>query len=121
MANNDGIRHQTEKTMLFLAGIIQYFVVSMICCFWRGSYNFLFVWGFSNKRESCTYDSVYYLRRDKTTKNTLNIMLFGEDVLVPLYGCMLSFVEIQLWSYFQNNMAMFVFYITLCTTGYVER
>ena len=30
----------------------------------------------ANKRESRTYDSVYYLRREKTTKNTLNITFF---------------------------------------------
>ncbi len=38
-ANNEGIRHQTEKTMLFLAGVVQFFAVSTICCFWRGSYD----------------------------------------------------------------------------------
>jgi hypothetical protein len=40
----------------------------------------------------------------KTTKNTLNITFLGENVLVPLYGCMLSYVEIQHWSYFQDNL-----------------
>jgi hypothetical protein len=40
-ANNDGIMHRMEKTMLFLAGVIQFFVVTMMCCFWRGSYNFV--------------------------------------------------------------------------------
>ncbi len=77
-------------------------------CFQRGSYNFLvsvqyvvfgggrttfLVWSFANKRESRTYDSVYDLRRENTTKNTLN-MFCGENVSVPLYLCMLSSVEI---------------------------
>jgi hypothetical protein len=43
-----------------------------------------------------TYDSVYYSRREKT-ENTLNITFFWEDVLVPLYACMLSFMEIWHW------------------------
>ncbi len=33
-----------------------------------------------------------YLEK-KTTENTLNITFFWENVLVPLYRCMLSFVE----------------------------
>ncbi len=61
--------------MLFLVGVVQFCVCG----------------GFANTRESRTYDSVYYLRREKTTKNTLNITFFWENVLVPLYGCMLSF------------------------------
>ncbi len=49
------------------------------CCLWRGSYifcceynmsyGFLCGGGFANKRESCTYNSVYYLHRGKMTKN----------------------------------------------------
>jgi hypothetical protein len=54
--------------MLFLAGVVQFFVCG----------------GFANKRESHTYDSEYYLRREKTTKNTLNIKFWGENVLVSL-------------------------------------
>ncbi len=43
-AKNNGIRHQTEKTMLFFGrGGHTIFVVSTICCFWQGSYNFC-VW-----------------------------------------------------------------------------
>ncbi len=44
VANNDGIRHQTEKTMLFSEGVVHFFVVSTICFFFRGSY--IFLWGF---------------------------------------------------------------------------
>ncbi len=68
---------------------------SRICYFLAVVVRFLLFGGFANKRESCTYDSVYYLRREKTTKNTLNITFFWENVSVPLYGCMLSFVEIR--------------------------
>jgi hypothetical protein len=90
-------------------------------CFQRVSYDFLvsvryvvfgggrtifLVWGFANKRESRTYDSVYDLRRENTTKNTLNIMFCGENVSGPLYLCMLSSVEIRHWSYFQNNITI---------------
>ncbi len=70
--------------------------------------------GFANKKESRTYDSVYDLRSENTTENTLNIMFCGENVSVPLYICMLSSVEIQHRSYFQNNMTMFGF----CTVLY---
>jgi hypothetical protein len=106
------------------------------CCFWRGSYifcceydmlflagviHFLCVWGSASKKEICTYNSVYYLCRGKTTKNALNIMFFWENVSVPLYRCVLSFVEIQHQLFFQNNMAIFVFCITLCMTGYAKR
>ncbi len=103
-ANNNGIRHRAEKAMLsFLVGVIQFFVVRTICCFWLGSYNFLCVWGFANKKESHTYDSVYCLGREKTTENILNITFFWENVLVPLYRCMLSFVEIRHWCIFNTT------------------
>jgi hypothetical protein len=76
--------------MLFLAG-----VEHLLC-----------VWGFADKRESCTYNSVYYLGRGKTTKNTLNTAFSCDNVLVPLYVCMLSSVEIQQRSYFGINIAI---------------
>ncbi len=36
------VRHCMEKTMLFLAGVTQFllWVDTIICCFWRGLYNF---------------------------------------------------------------------------------
>ena len=40
-------------------------------------------------------------------------MFSGENVSVPLYLCMLSSVEIRHRSYFQNNMTMFRFCITV--------
>ncbi len=107
---------QTEKTMLFTemkqreeewrrlfsAGLYDFLLSQYnVCCFWRGSGVVQFFL-FANERESRTYDSVYNLRRENPTKNTLNIMLFGENVLVPLYLCMLSFAEIQHLLYFQN-------------------
>jgi hypothetical protein len=97
------------------------FLVGTEDCFQQGSYDFLvsvqyvvfgggrtifLVWGFANKRESHTYDSVYDLRRENTTENTLNIMFCWENVSVPLYLCMLSSVEIQHRSYFQNNIVV---------------
>ncbi len=99
--------------------LVKGFSVGTEDCFQRVSYDFLvsvryvvfgggctifLVWGFANKRESRTYDSVYDLRRENTTKNTLNIMFWGENVSVPLYLCMISSVDIQHRSYFQNNM-----------------
>jgi hypothetical protein len=83
---------------------------------------YIFLWGgLANKRQSCTFNSEYYLRREKNNQNTLNIMFFGANIFVPVSGCMLSFVELLHWSYFQNNVAIFVFCITLCMTRYVER
>ncbi len=46
--------------------------------FWRGSYDFVCVWGIANKRESHTYNPVYDLRSKNTTQNILNITFFGE-------------------------------------------
>ncbi len=89
-----------KRRRLFSARVVGFFGVSTICCFWWGSY-FSCVGGFANKRESRSYDSVYDLRREETTENTLNIMFFGENVSVPLYLCMLSFVEIRHRLYFQ--------------------
>jgi hypothetical protein len=76
-----------------------YFLQRRGCFFWRGPYDFVCVGGFANKRENCTYNSVYYVRRGETNKNTHNITFFWENVLVPLYRYMLSFVEIQHRSY----------------------
>ncbi len=98
-----GIREGEEDVVFEGGHMVQFFVVnSTICCFWRGSYNF-FCGGFANKRDSCTYNSEYYLRREKMTENTLNITFFGEIVLVPLCGFMLSFAELQHRLYFQNQ------------------
>ncbi len=104
-ANNDGFTHKGWwRGCCFWRGSYGtiYVVNRTISCFWQGSYNF-FCGGFANKREKCTYDSEYYLCREKTTKNTLNITFLGENVLVSLYVCMLSFAEIQHWLYFQNQ------------------
>jgi hypothetical protein len=81
--------------MLFLAGVVLFFFV-----------------GFLLTKEKVVHTTLCttYVER-KTTKNTLNITFFRENVLVPLYGCMLSFVEIRHWLYFQNNVAMFGFCI----------
>ncbi len=84
------------------------FLVGTEDCFQRGSFDFLvsvryvvfgggctifLVWGFANKRLSRTFNSVYDLRRETTTENTLrylNIMFCWENVSVPLYLCILS-------------------------------
>jgi hypothetical protein len=75
-----------KKTMLFLAGVIQFFRYEYNVLFLAGVIQFFCVGGFANKRESSTYNSVYYLHREKMTKNTLNMTLFWENVFVPLYG-----------------------------------
>jgi hypothetical protein len=59
---------------------------------------------------------MYHLHREKTTKDTLNIMFFVENVLVPLYGCMLSSVKFDFGPFFQNNMPVFERNTMLCTT-----
>ncbi len=66
-ANNDGIRHHTEKTMLFLAGVTQCFVVSRYnnMLFLAGFVYFLCVGVLLTKKKVV---SVYYLQsREKTT------------------------------------------------------
>jgi hypothetical protein len=88
VADYNGEGQSGRQTMLAL-GIKQ----RRRCCFWQGLYIFLLcvqyvifggghtilcVWGvLLTKRESCTHDSVYYLRREKMTKNTFNIMFLG--------------------------------------------
>jgi hypothetical protein len=72
---NETKRRETEKTV-FSGGRTVFWCLSTIYVVFGGVwglYNFLF----ANKRESCTYNSAYDLRREKTTKNTLNIMFFG--------------------------------------------
>ena len=64
--------------MLFLAGVVQ----------------FLCGWGFANKRESCMYDPVYYLRSRNTTKYTLNIMFLRS---VFKFSCI--YVLFSPWKY----------------------
>ncbi len=54
-ANNDGIRHRTEKMMLFLVKVTQCFVVSRYnnMLFLAGFVQFFVCGGFVNKKESC--------------------------------------------------------------------
>jgi hypothetical protein len=47
------------------------FLVSVQYVVFGGGRTIFLVWGFANKRESRTYDSVYDLRRENTTENTL--------------------------------------------------
>jgi hypothetical protein len=116
------IRDGEDDVVFKGSHMVQFFVVSStICYFWQGLYILCVCGGFANKKESHTYDSVYYLCGEKTTVNTLNITLFWENILVPLYGCILAFTEIQHWLYFQNNVAVVGFCITLCMSGYIER
>ncbi len=91
---NETKRSKTKKTVFSKGHTIFWCQYNMLFLVGVVRYNFSCVGGFANKRESCTYDSVYDLHREKRTKNTLNIMFFGENVSVPLYLCMLFFVEI---------------------------
>ncbi len=109
-ANNNGIRHlELRWGCCFWQG--SYIFLLWECCFWQGLHDYFWVWGLANKRESCTYNSVYYLRREKMTENTLNITFLG-DVLVPLYGCMLFY-----WKY---NIGC-IFKTTYIVAGFINR
>jgi hypothetical protein len=70
--------------MLFLAGVVRFFLCG----------------GFSNKRESCIYDSVYYLRREKNDqKHPQHHVFLGE--------CFSSSVRMYVFLY--GNMTLVVF------------
>jgi hypothetical protein len=71
-ANNDSIRHQTEMMMLFLEGVIHFFFVSTICCFWRVSY-VLFCVGFLLTKEKVvhmTLSTTYVEKKRPKTPST---------------------------------------------------
>jgi hypothetical protein len=55
-------------------------------------------------KKGCTYDSVYNLGAYNYPKIP---HFFRRGIKVPLYSHTMSLVEIQLWSYFQNNMVGF--------------
>ncbi len=57
VANNKGIKHQMEKMMLFSSGVIIFFVVSTICCFWQGLY-VVCVWGVLLTKEKVVHTTL---------------------------------------------------------------
>jgi hypothetical protein len=59
-------RREAKWRRLFSARVVQFFGVSML--FLAGVVQFFSLGDFANKRESHTYDSVYYLRRKKQPK-----------------------------------------------------
>ncbi len=87
VVNNNGIRHHTEKTMLFLAGVTHFFVVSRYnnMLFWWGLYNFLCV-GVLLTKEKVVHTTLCTTYIEKNNKTHPQHHVFGGECFSSSVG-----------------------------------